>query len=456
MDVILIVLAILVTVVTGILLVRRHKPAIVLVAAGLFLLFATVILRPGTALLDEDNTSGSVWFDIFGTIEDIMGTQLTGVGLIIMAAGGFSAYMNKIGATRALVELVAAPIARLRRPYLMLVLAYLMGQALFMVIPSAAGLAILLLVLLVPILVATGVSAAAAGAVIVTATAFPLGPAAGTSVLAASTVGLSPAVYFVQNQLPVAGPAILAVAITHFFVQRWMDRKNTEQYQTTTADAATLDAPAAPKAYCLFLVLPIALLIIFSPLVNQSIELSTVSAFLMVWVLAVIVELVRSRKMDATFNGAMAMFTGMGKMFGSVVSLIIAAQLFAEGLKMTGLIDGLITAAEGAGVGLAIVSILFTLVVGLVTFLSGSGVGAFSAFAALGPSVAEGLGGSATTIVTPMQFASGLFRAVSPISAVVIAVAGGIGISPMALVKRTAIPMGVGALVMMVMSLVVI
>ena len=106
-----------------------------------------------------------------------------------------------------------------------------------------------------------------------------------------------------------------------------------------------------------------------------------------------------------------------------IVSLIIAAQIFAKGLQSTGLIDALISGAQHLGLGIGAMAIIFTLIVGCVTFLTGSGVGPFSAFAKLAPEIAEGVGGQATAIVTPMQFASGLFRSMSPISGVVIAVA---------------------------------
>ena len=144
MTTVLALCALVVTVLAGWLLVKRYKPVLVLLGAGLLLVLIRVILRPSVPLLEGDESSGSVWFDIIGLIESIAKSQLTGVGLIIMAAGGFSAYMNRIGATEALVRLVIGPVTRLKQPYLILVFTYVLGQLLFMVIPSAAGLAMLL------------------------------------------------------------------------------------------------------------------------------------------------------------------------------------------------------------------------------------------------------------------------------------------------------------------------
>ena len=82
------------------------------------------------------------------------------------------------------------------------------------------------------------------------------------------------------------------------------------------------------------------------------------------------------------------------------------------------------------------------------------GVGAFSSFAALAPDVASGLGGSAAAFVTPMQFASGMLRAMSPVAGVIIAVAGAAGVSPMAIVRRTWIPMLAGMITVVVANVV--
>ena len=430
MSTVLIILAITTLVVAGWALLKGKQPTIVLLFAGLTLSALTLLLEPSTQILDEEASSGSRWIDLLGQVETISADQLSGVGLIIMAASGFSAYMKKIGATRALVEVVSRPIARLHHPILLLVLCYFIGQALFMVIPSAAGLALLLLVSLFPILTNAGVSPASAGAMIVSVSALPVGPGTGTEILAAQTMEVSPTVFFVRYQLPVAVPTMIVIAAALALTQRYFDARQPRPTATTVQEpAATSDSPAAPGWYACFVVLPIILLIIFSPLTNDSIELSTVTAFIAVWVLAVLLEAVRHREISETFIRAKAFFTGMGSSFGSVVCLIIAAQVFAESLK---------------------------LIVGAVTYVTGSGVGAFSAFAPLAPQVAHGVSGSMAALLIPMQLAGGLFRSMSPIAGVMIAVSGSIGTSPANLAKRTTIPMVAGIVTMSALSLIVL
>ena len=56
--------------------------------------------------------------------------------------------------------------------------------------------------------------------------------------------------------------------------------------------------------------------------------------------------------------------------------------------------------------------------------------------------------------VTPMQFASGMLRAMSPVAGVIIAVAGAAGVSPMAIVRRTWIPMIAGMITVLIANVV--
>ena len=302
---------------------------------------------------------------------------------------------------------------------------------------------------LFPILKGVGVSAAAAAAVIGTSAGMTLGPASGTANLAARTAGLDPIIYFVQCQIPVAIPTLIAVCVAHFLVQRYYDRKNDDVYFEAT-EAKKSDAPEVPGWYAIFPCLPIVLMVVFSKLVVASIKLNTISALMLVWILVVLVELIRLRDPKRVFKDALSFFQAMGKMFAGIVSLIICAEFFANALRVSGLIDLLINSAQGFNAGTNVMTVILAAIVGLVTFLTGSGVGAYSSFAALAPDVAAGLGGTVTSLVTPMQFASGMLRAMSPVAGVIIAVAGAAGVSPMAIVRRTWIPMIVGMIVTLI------
>ena len=437
--------AVMVTVVAGILLIKRYSTPMVLFLAGLVILSVAAITGDVQFLPKGVKPTGFAGFDIFATLTAIAKKQASGIGFIIMTAGGFAAYMDKIGAARALVNVAVKPLQLLHAPYAVLAGGYIIGQILVAVIPSAAGLAMLLLVALFPILKAVGTSAAAGAAVIGTSAGMTFAPTAGTANLAAKVAGVDPIIYLVQYQLKLALPTLIVVTVAHFFVQRYYDRKGDDVYQTADSIKAD-DVPEVPAWYAIFPVLPIALLIIFSKLVVSEIKLDTVSALFLVWIGVVIIEMIRNRSLKKVFKDAMSMFQSMGKMFGGIVALIICAEFFATGLTASGLIDMLIKSAQGLGAGMGSMTVILTGIVSLVTFLTGSGVGAYSSFASLAPDVAAGLGGTVASLVTPMQFASGMVRAMSPVAGVIIAVAGAAGVTPMAVVRRTWIPMTLGML----------
>lgn len=388
--------ALVVTILAGWAIIKRLSTSMVLLFAGLAMISFAVICGVHGFLPKGVKPSGFVWFDIFELLRSIATKQTSGIGLLIMVAGGYAAYMDRIGAAHALVRVCVKPLDALSSPYLVLVMGYLIGQALVTVIPSAAGLAMLLLV---------------------------------------------------------AIPTLIVVAICHYFVQKYYDKKNDDVYSDAILTKKD-DLRNVPGWYAILPVLPIALMIVFSKLVYSAVKLNTISALLLVWVFTIIVELIRRRDFKPVLADGAFIFKAMGGMFSSIVALIICAEFFATGLKVTGLISALITHAQGMGLGLNGMTAVLTGVVGIVTFLTGSGVGAFSSFAALAPEVANGLGGTAAAFVTPMQFASGMLRAMSPVAGVIIAVAGAAGVSPMAIVRRTWIPMIAGMITVLIANVV--
>ena len=332
-------IAVIVTIVAGWALLKRYSTHMVLLFSGLVILICVALA--GVDFLPKGvKTSGFWLFDIFATLKSIATKQSAGTGFLIMTAGGFAAYMDRIGAAKALVDVAVKPLSLLKAPYLVLAGGYVVGQLLVTVIPSAAGLAMLLLVALFPILTAVGTSPAAAAAVIGTSAGMTFAPTAGTASLAAKVAGLDPIIYLVEYQLPLAVPTLIVCAVAHYFVQRYYDKKADDVY-AEAAEVKKSEAPEVPKWYALFPVLPIFLLIIFSKLVVSSVKLDTIAALFMVWVFVVIIEIIRNRgNVKKIFKDALALFQSMGKMFTGIVALIICAEFFATGLRESGLIDG--------------------------------------------------------------------------------------------------------------------
>lgn len=135
----------------------------------------------------------------------------------------------------------------------------------------------------------------------------------------------------------------------------------------------------------------------------------------------------------------------------NVVSLIVAGELFAKGLMAIGTIDALINWAKTSGFGGIGITLVMVSIIGISSIVMGSGNAPFFAFANLVPSIAASTGVSAALMILPMHFIASAFRAISPITAVIVVASGMAGISPFDLVKRTAIPM-IGAGITLVVA----
>ena len=150
----------------GYVIAKNFDAKIVLFLAGMALLYLSVILnhpiyKPGSG-------SGSIWLDPLKKAADVFGMQMGIVGLTIMILFGFANYMTHIGANDAMVLALSKPIKKIKSVYILVPIVFLLGNMLQMVLPSAAGLAILLMATLYPALRSAGMSPLTAGAVIAT------------------------------------------------------------------------------------------------------------------------------------------------------------------------------------------------------------------------------------------------------------------------------------------------
>lgn len=132
----------------------------------------------------------------------------------------------------------------------------------------------------------------------------------------------------------------------------------------------------------------------------------------------------------------MVILKAMAEIFISVVSIIIAAGVFAEGIKALGGINILANAVSDLGTGnfawfgiLLSITILSFLVY-FTTVIMGSGIAAFNAFGKLAPDIATKLGVAPITLVLPIEIASCLGRAASPIAGGIITLAGFAKVDP--------------------------
>lgn len=444
------ILGLLVTILVGYGIVKKQKPQAVLIFAGIVLLFLTYVLNLGE-ILPEETTTGFAVFDIFEYLKNTFSSTTAGLGLIIMTVGGFAKYMEHIGASNTLVDYAIRPLKKIKRPYLLLSLGYIIGQILNIFIPSASGLGVLLMVTMYPILISLGVSKVSATAMIGTTACLDLGPASGNANLAATTSNIDVSQYFIEYQLPVAIVTMVVIAILHYFVQVAMDKKQGLYLKETHTDVEVQDVKASPGIYAILPLLPLVLILVFSPFVIDSISMHVITAMLISLFVSLVFEVIRYRDIKKVFASIQIFFDGMGNQFAKVVTLVIAGQTFAYGLTKIGFIDFIIGGAQSANLGVIPMTVVMVAVIAFASVIMGSGNAPFFAFASLAPGVAEPLGVATVLMAMPMQLTAGIARSVSPITAVIIAVAGVSGVDTVEVVKRTAIPM-IGGLIVMTIT----
>lgn len=448
------IIGMVITVIAAWFIIKNYQPQTILLLAGLSLLLITALFFPEKSILyGKAKSIGWVGGDIFAFVKESLTTQVAGIGLIIMAAGGFADYMDRIKASNAMVNLCIKPLQMFKAPYLILAIGYILSQLLHVAISSAAGLAMLLLVTFFPVLVRLGVSKAAAAAMIGMSAFMDLGPAVGTANLAAKHANMETAIYFAHYQMPVAIGVMLVVSILIFFSARYFDAKDGHSVTPVSPESLTSEDNAKVPAFYAFLpIFPVILVIVFSPLVVSSIKMDVVTAMIIGTLLAFFCELLVKRDFKAACKGIMAFFQGMGTMFTSIVSLLVCADVFAQGLQIIGAVDFIIQTVQSAGFGFGNMTVVMALLVCVTAALTGSGVAAFFSFSGLAPGIAAKFGESAVSMLLPMQLMAGMGRAISPVSGVIIAVSKAGECSPFMIVRRTLIPAVGGMITMLVLN----
>ena len=428
----------------GFLIIRGYNAKGVLFVAGVALmLFAVAFLgKP----IGGEKATGLFYVDISNLIYNLMANRGGGLGLLIMVLIGFSAYMSHIGANDTVIRILSHPLGYIRSPYVLMIGGFFIGSLLSFAISSATALGAFLMATLFPILTSLGISRPSAAAVCATTAMMTLAPTAPDVVLAAEQAHIAVKDYAFTYMIPMSVLAILATAVAHFFWQPFCDRREGLVSQSS-GERVSMDLSnlkKAPAFYMLLPFLPIAGMLIFDGKIEIGgrvmPEMSLGAVVILTLIISLIIEYCRNPRAKDLYEGLEVAYQEMGAAFAGVVILLIAAGVFAEGLSNIGFVDEMIALVEKSGA--AGVTMMFALVgvTLLVVVASGSGNAAFYAFVEIAPKMATKLGINPAYLILPMQQASNVGRTLSPVSGVIVAVSGAGDLSPMLLVKRTAIP----------------
>ncbi|WP_028594850.1 C4-dicarboxylate transporter DcuC [Paenibacillus assamensis] len=448
-------------------LIKQMDIKITMFLMGIVLMFVGIAAGNGIAVKDFVGT-GAVWLDPLLAITQQFQQTLTSAGFIILILGGYSAYMTAIGANDVTVSVITKPVSKIKSAYVLVPIVFLLGNLLSLVIPSASNLAIILLATLYPVMRKAGMSKLTAAAVIATtATVMPT-PLGGDNVAISQELakypeylGLTVTDYVFQYHAIISIPTILLMAVVHYFWQKFMDKrsKTKDTDEVEVQEIKAIEGGALYKTvYALLPIFPIILLIVtyclktFADInINVNVEVATMFSF----AIAILCDVIKRKSGKEALQQTEHFFKGMGGAM-PIVALLVAATVFVTGLKSIGLIEALQDAMmniQGSGLGF-VLPLILVLLTALIVLLSGSGTALFFAMVPLMVALSTAAGISAIAVSIPMGLAGNLLRAVSPVSAVVLIVAGSVKVSPLDIVRRTSVPMITGVVFMFVLSMI--
>ena len=440
-------IGLVVAVFVGRYIIKGYSPTGVLMVGGLLLLIISALM--GHSVLPE-GTKSTGWnaTDIVEYVKILLMSRGGDLGMMIMMLCGFAAYMTHIGANDVVVKLASRPLQMINSPYILMVAAYILACLMSLAVSSATGLGVLLMATLFPIMVNVGISRGAAAAICASPAAIILSPTSGDVVLAAQAANMPLVDFAFKVTLPISIAAIVAMSVAHFFWQRYLDKRDTAVVEAVDSNKADVIETNAPAFYAILPFTPIIGVLIFDGKWGPNLHIITILVICML--LTALIETVRNRSGKIVFAGLDVAYRGMADAFANVVMLLAAAGVFAQGLSTVGFISSLIGLAQNFGSGSIIMMLVLVTITVLAAMTTGSGNASFYAFVELIPKLAAKMGINPEYLVIPMLQASNLGRTISPVSGVVVAVAGMAKISPFEVVKRTSVPVLVGLIVVIV------
>lgn len=420
-----------IVVVTFYLIYKNYEARLVLALSGLVMAFIGQVVV---------GTNGGV-----SAAVDAFVKQLVNGGLVptIVTVMGFGYVMTFTKCSDHLVNLLVKPLARV--PVIVIPGAVIITWLLNIVLPSAAGIAAAVGVLLIPALIALKVRPVMAAAAVfigtwgsVVSPGLMFNPQIADIAFKAKEIPAPDAmIVIMQEALPCAiGALVAAICLTIICIVL------NEGVGSTKIVKELPDGEEIQKNFkvnpikAIIPIIPLALLVLASKQVGvlPTKAFSVPVCMLIGTAIGLIVALFSKQKIG---EASKKFCRGAGDGFCDVVILIAAAAMFASGMKAIGLTGALVDAMKGSQ-SVA----MFAAAAGpfVMAAISGSGNAAALAFnQAITPNAAD-FGLTIVQLGAVAQIAAGLGRSMSPVAGGVIILAGIAGVNPMEVVKRTAIP----------------
>ncbi len=411
-------------------LVKRYETRLVLIAGGLFM--ALISLKPMMAFQQFDKS-------------------MTNPNLIIAicSAMGFAAVVKLTGCDVHLVSLLTKPLKKIG--IFLLPACGLVTAVVSVALPSTAGCVAAIAPTLVPLMVRAGFKPAVAAAMVVgaiPATAF-LNPGVSHNAFISKMANME-VIDFVAFHAPrtvtLGLLGIVLITVMCLIYKDYNGKQTKEEMEANLALAgpgAGEELPARPNLLKAFApLLPVVLLVVCS-IWFKELKMSVATAMLIGTIYALVVSRSNPAEVSKKF------FDGMGSGYAKIMGIIIAAGVFAAGLRAAGVVDLLVDFLKNAQEVAKLGGSVGPFLLGLIT---GSGDAAAFAFnEAVTPHAAE-FGMSIPSLGALAALAGSFGRQASPLCGGLILAAGIAGVSPMEIVRRTAPPMFILLIVLYVIS----
>lgn len=391
-------------------LVKRFETRLVLITAGLVL--CCLSLNPLQGL-------------------NAFATSMTKSSLVmaICSSMGFAFAASFTQCDRSLVHYLASPIRGLG--IFLIPICTAITFFINIAIPSAAGCAAAVGSTLIPVMLRAGIKPAAAAAAVLGGTIGSyLSPGTSHNPMVAGMAKME-VIDFISYHTPyslMCGAIVIVGLLIVCFVLG--DHKGDKNAQVDESKLQRQDDFTPSVLRAIVPLIPITILVVGNLWV-PAIKMGVAQAMIIGAICALLAARVSPEKLTKEF------FAGMGKGYADVMGIIIAAGVFAAGLKSAGLIDAAVDALKNSNEYARWGGALGPWIMGVIT---GSGDAATLAFnEAVTPHAPEfgmtieGLGG--------LAFLTGaLGRTMSPLAGVTILVSGIAMVSPIEVIKRTIVP----------------
>ncbi len=401
-------LALVVVVLTVVALVKRYESRLVLLCAGFLMAF--ISLKPMMAFQQFDKS-------------------MTNGGLIvaICSAIGFAAVISYTKCDVHLVTLLTRPLKKLG--FSLLPASMLVTGFISVSIPTLSGLGAAVGPTMIPILLRAGFKPGCAAAAIVAAT-YPayLNPGLSHNVFVSKLAGWEVMDFIGTHALmtlSVTLISIVVVSITAWFLHDY--DKEALSKNTLQAEEGT-EAPVKPNLlYALAPLLPVIILVLAS-MYLKDMKVSVATAMIIGSAYALVITRKDPQLAVKEF------FKGMGNGYGKILGIIIAAGVFAAGLRAAGVVDVFVKYLTEAQDIAKIGGLVGPYVLGVLT---GSGDAAAFAFNEAVTPHAPQFGMTIDGLGYLVNMAAAAGRKSSPLAGGVILLAGIAAASPFEVVKRT-------------------